>query len=320
MDIVNTMLEVRHSTTENYELKENERFVYLRDANLHKGDGLACIVTIPSRFPNVAKLVLMIHGSLSHKNAIYQPLLAERLADLGFFSIRLDFRGLGDSEDAPDPSVGRTIANDVDDIKLINDALQDTTVCQSLFGASQLQLYAIVAHSRGSLAMFNFVLNLETGTIPLLVNCSGRFDGNGLLDRCNRNHPGWQERGGTYATTLRYGRLQKVWMPKTETLSVIQVNTEIYSKITKQSSIVSIYGTDDEIVPPIDASLAYATVFKGHHRLIYIDGAGHNFYGGKGDLNVNNLPYKRGLVNYNVELVRCLYNIFASTVEMDQNK
>lgn len=293
------------------ELKENERFVYIRDLEKHNGNGIACIISKPNNGVFLKRLVLMVHGSLSHKNAIYQPLLAERLSELGYCTIRIDFRGLGDSEEVPDQNLGRTIANDVDDIKTIYNAVSDSTICGNLFGQSELIFYSIVAHSRGSLAMFNFALQLENTHIPLLVNCCGRFDGNGLMERSTKNNPGWLEKGGFKAKTLRLGKLEEVWIPKSETLSVIQVDTEIYSQITMKTKIVSIYGTDDEVVPPIEASRDYASSFEDHHQLIYIKGAGHNFYGKPGDLNINNLPYKRGLVNYNVEVVRCLYTVFA---------
>lgn len=312
------MIEIIEKTPKFCEIKANERFVYIHDSTKHKGDGIACIVTRPLGEVNMGRLVLMVHGSLSHKNAIYQPLLAERLGELGYSTIRIDFRGLGDSEGVLKPAIGRTIADDVDDIKTIYRAVGDEPICSKLFGRTKLRFYSIVAHSRGTLAMLNFALQLENSYIPLLVNCSGRFDGNGLMKRASAMNPGWLEKGGFYANTLRYGRIQELWIPKTETLSVIQVDTKKYSSISRESRIVSVYGREDDVVPPVDAARSYASIFEGRHQLVYIQGAGHNFFGKTGDLNINNLPYKRGLVNYNVELVRYLYTIFAAAALEDQ--
>lgn len=308
------MIEVIDFEPDHIECQEHERFIYLYDSTYHHNRGIACIVASPKRHRAKNKLIVLVHGSLSHKNAIYQPLLAHCLAELGYHSLRLDFRGLGDSEDVRDPKLGRTIEEDIHDIKTVYKATQEAQICANLFETESITFHAIVGHSRGVLAMFDFALSIAPSIIPILVNCSGRFDGQGLLKRCSENNPNWIEKGGFYATTLRQGKLQKIWIPKEESFSVIRTNTLNYRNLSHDTTVISIYGTNDEVVPPMEASLDYASVFKDHHQLIYIDGAGHNFYGKLGEQNTRGLPLRRGMINYNHELVEYLQDIFTKSV------
>ena len=111
----------------------NERFLYLKHAEFHNSTGIAGILTIPTSlqftsmrerivnerqygFPQ-HKLVLLVHGHSAHKNTVYMPLLAQRLAEMGYYVLRIDFRNMGDSEENRDPAQGRTIAQDCEDLE-----------------------------------------------------------------------------------------------------------------------------------------------------------------------------------------------------------
>ncbi|KAI8987640.1 protein-tyrosine phosphatase-like protein [Mycotypha africana] len=91
------------------------------------------------------RLVLLLHGEQGHKDALYQPVLAERLP---FSSFRFDFHGCGDSEGKPD--YGR-IARDVDDIRAV----------VAYFEGLGYEIFAIIGYSKGSLSGLKYATSCE---------------------------------------------------------------------------------------------------------------------------------------------------------------
>ena len=78
--------------------------------------------------------------------------MAHRLAnELGIFSLRIDFRGCGNSADNANELEGRTLTQDVEDIQSSADFIRDG----KLNGTGiDLTLSSIISHSRGGVAMF----------------------------------------------------------------------------------------------------------------------------------------------------------------------
>lgn len=213
------------------------------------------------------KLALLLHGSQSHKNAIYQTLLAKRLAEFGYWVLRIDFRGQGDSSDNCDPGLGRTLAQDLEDLSTVYQTVSDRSLRVQLYKTSTISLDVVVAHSRGSLAMFKFCLKLHAAESPLpshLINCAGRYDGRGLIERCTRLHPHWQAEGGFWANGPRNGEYKDFWIPLSETYSIAGVCVPEFATIPQTCSVMSCYGMCDHIVP-ISAASNYARLFEGRH-------------------------------------------------------
>lgn len=294
-------------------LEANEKFVYITSTMNGLSHQIAAIVSYPEKRNSSTankedgkllckenKLALLLHGSQSHKNAIYQTLLAKRLAEFGYWVLRIDFRGQGDSSDNCDPGLGRTLAQDLEDLSTVYQTVSDRSLRVQLYKTSIISLDVVVAHSRGSLAMFKFCLKLHAAGSPLpshLINCAGRYDGRGLIERCTRLHPHWQAEGGFWANGPRNGEYKDFWIPLSETYSIAGVCVPEFATIPQTCSVMSCYGMCDHIVP-ISAASNYARLFEGRHSLKLIENADHNYYGIEGDPNSLGLPIRRGRVNY----------------------
>lgn len=297
-------------------LSETEQFVYLTHSAYHRERGIAGILTKPYslRFATIKerlvnestyalplhKLVLLLHGNRSHKNSNFQPHLAERLSQEGYYVLRIDFRGLGDSEDCGNPAVGRTLEQDVEDISTVYE-FAASDACVELVGHA-LTLDTIVAHSRGVLSMFEFALRHP---VRNLVNCCGRFEATGWLERVMRTYPNFSADKGIPCVALRHGERQEIWLPEPEVLSVATTQIDRYANIDVQTWVVSIYGTADAVIP-LTAAGNFANMFRGRHTLEIVVGAGHDFYGLPDDENLMELPTKKGRV--------CYHSVLASKV------
>lgn len=297
-------------------LLENEIFVYLKDGKRHKGIGLAGILTKPKSlgYGSFAeqvrnqskyslpthKLVLLLHGHQAHKNTIYQPLLAEKLSEQGYNVLRIDFRGLGDSEDNFDASKGRTIDQDVEDITTVYEFVS-SEACYELLGY-QMTLDTIIAHSRGVISMFEFA---KRHSVRNLINCCGRFDSSGLLAKVQKRNPSWQEDGGFFCKALRFGEWVDIWVPKSETISAGTLDTSSFACIDPHTWITSVYCERDNVIP-ITAAAEYNNMFYSRSTLHIVPYADHNFYGLPDDTNPLLLPLRKGKVNYNHYLIDLL--------------
>ncbi|EGA62761.1 YDL057W-like protein [Saccharomyces cerevisiae FostersO] len=222
----NVTVQIQSAPPSYIKLEANEKFVYITSTMNGLSYQIAAIVSYPEKRNSSTankedgkllckenKLALLLHGSQSHKNAIYQTLLAKRLAEFGYWVLRIDFRGQGDSSDNCDPGLGRTLAQDLEDLSTVYQTVSDRSLRVQLYKTSTISLDVVVAHSRGSLAMFKFCLKLHAAGSPLpshLINCAGRYDGRGLIERCTRLHPTLASRRwvlGEWSTKWRIQRL-----------------------------------------------------------------------------------------------------------------
>ncbi|CEP60433.1 uncharacterized protein LALA0_S01e10770g [Lachancea lanzarotensis] len=322
-DIVETTV-IKKQETDSWQ----ERFLYLKHSEYHASTGIAGILTVPTslQFESMAektahesqyglplhKLVLLCHGHSAHKNTVYMPLLARKLADIGYYVLRIDFRSMGDSEPNRDSHVGRTIAQDCEDIETVYQWVQ-TQQCGKLAG-HQLVLDTIVAHSRGVMSMFEFA---RSRFVPNLVNACGRYVAHGLVEKSLKRNPNWDRDGGFNCTILRHGKMQEVWIPKAETMSAATVDTSKFAEIDSRTSVMSIYGSKDSIIP-LSALAQYSNLFEGRHTAELVMYADHNFYGLPEDPNVDQLPLRKGLVNYNVKTVERIASFLAPEQQMQR--
>lgn len=308
---------------EHLKVQDNEIYLHVIDTTWSRKDklGLSTIISLPKKTfeqdNDQIKVVIMLHGHQSHKNAIYQPLLSDELCKLGYCVIRFDFRGQGDSTSNASSEEGRTIIQDIEDlettIKLVDDDLFKSLVLNSNgknalsmnIQNCSLKVEMLVAHSRGALVMFEYAIKHREIHIPLLVDCCGRFDGNGLIERYSRIHPNWREDNGFNLMTFRNGKYRKSWIPIPEIMSTANVDSSSFSKIDQSTEILLFYGSCDTVVPIKDGE-EYHKLFGSRSSLLVIKGADHNFYGVENDTNFNNLPLRRGKVNYSVQFVRKL--------------
>jgi protein tyrosine/serine phosphatase/pimeloyl-ACP methyl ester carboxylesterase len=304
-----------------YEVPEAPREIVVR-----LGKGVVGVIAIPhsvdceNKFekgyaPATNKAALIIHGQGGHRNYCYQKMLAHRLAsDLGIYSLRIDFRGCGDSDENESKQLGRVISQDVEDIQAAAEFLIDGT--KNPLGIN-FTLSSIIAHSRGAVAMFLWALKQneiskspEVGkaiVVPNLVNCSSRFRSYTVLDRYNVLD---SELLSLPQRCLRYGKMQDVAITREELFSLATPDLSPVSELPLDWSVLSIYGLEDVIVPIQDSSYFANHLTRGYysHKLQLIPRADHNFYGQVNindqsdaeEFNPDNLPLTaKKLVNYN---------------------
>lgn len=296
-----------------------------REIKVNVGNGIKGTLAIPPSAdihdylqygyaPPTKKVALILHGQGGHRDYCYQKLVAHRLAvELGYYSLRIDFRGCGDLDEHPDPDQGRTIACDMEDIQTCAEYLLDSN--RNAVQANFL-LLAIIAHSRGSVAMFMWAVAqeelLRTGKrdtaiiVPNLINCSLRFRSETVFDRYTFLD---DEFDFVEQPALRYGKIQATKVTKSELLSLVKPDMTRIRELSTSWSVLSVYGLEDHIIPREDCAYFANTLNRGPytHQLELIEGADHNFYGDKvedeedqEDLNPRGYPLnKKKRINYN---------------------
>ncbi|KAK9451495.1 protein-tyrosine phosphatase-like protein [Limtongia smithiae] len=226
-------------------------------------------MTIPSCPSYPPRVVVIMHGFAGHRSYCYHKLLAHQLASnskLGLYSFRFDFRGCGESAVIEAPE-GRTIDEDYKDIRDVLAYLREV---------KKLDVYALVAHSRGAVAMLSYVARYDH-SIPNLINCSGRFTNSEVLGRTSGICKTWKEDNGYWFDVPRFLKTERQWFPAAETWSISKPDMTELAKLPALTSFLTIYGLKDDIVSIYDAA-KYANLLAGRHTLKLIPNADHNFY------------------------------------------
>lgn len=296
-----------------------------REIDVDVGNGIKGTIAVPHSVddpdflvknyaPPTTKVALILHGQGGHRDYCYQKLVAHRLAaELGMYSLRIDFRGCGSLGDHPDPKEGRVLERDVEDIQTCAEYLLD-----GLRNALKINfvLLSVIAHSRGCVAMFLWALEQEKLShtperakaiiVPNLVNCSLRFRSETVRDRFTFLEENFEH---IEQTALRHGKMQSVKVTRAELVSLATPDMSQVRKLSPVWSVLSVYGLEDHIIPREDCSYFANVLNRGPytHHLELIDGADHNFYGratqdddDQDDVNPLGLPLnKKKLINYN---------------------
>lgn len=267
--------------------------------------------------PSTGKIALILHGQGGHRNYCYQKMVAHKLAaELGMYSLRIDFRGSGSLAENADTDAGRLLLQDLEDIDAAVDFIRDGE--KHHVGVDFL-LLSIIAHSRGGVAMFlwackqqELLKSTKTAAsavvVPNLINCSLRFRSHTILDRYNFVGP--DEIDVITLKALRHGKYVDTIIPKDEIMSLATADLTPIEKLSPEWSVLSIYGTRDDIIPKEDCAYFANALNRGRytHHLELIDDADHNFFGvhpiededDQQRLNRYALPVtKNKLVNFN---------------------
>lgn len=278
-------------------------------------NGVSGTLTVPATsVPPTHKVALILHGQGGHRNYCYQKLLAHQLAQkLGMYSLRIDFRGCGNSDDNEVEDDGRTLAQDIVDILSCCEFLRngDLNPVNINFTIS-----TIVSHSRGGVAMFLWAMEQDNKSksgdssdaiiVPNLINASARFTSPTVLDRYPLHDNEFVE---VPQLMLRHGKYQDVFIKKRELLDLAEADLSKLNQLSLDTSVLSIYGLEDAIIPIVDSANFANVLNRGHlsHQLELIPMADHNFYGvvpienplDAEDYNPHNLPLNKSkLVNY----------------------
>lgn len=265
--------------------------------------------------PPTNKIALLFHGQAGNRDYCYQKMLAHKLAaELGMYSLRIDFRGCGSLADCTHPD-SRVLLLDCEDIQASAEFVTDGK--KNPLGIN-FMLLAIIAHSRGSVAMFLWALEqdrlLRSGestskaiVVPNLVNTSLRFRSHTVFERYPLLDEDFQY---VEQLCLRYNKLQLVKVSREELMSLATADLTPLRALSLEWSVLSVYGLEDAIIPNEDCAHFANCLNRGpySHHLELIVGADHNFYGlhpvnHEGDaeeFNPDGLPLnKKKLVNFN---------------------
>ncbi|KAI5956417.1 hypothetical protein KGF54_000892 [Candida jiufengensis] len=308
-----------------------------------KFNGVAATLAIPHSMdsdnpfeeelaPVTHKAAIILHGQGGHRDYCYQKQLAHRLAkELGIFSLRIDFRGNGDSDDNENKLEGRHLNQDVADIQSSAEFLRDG----SKNGLDiDLTISSIISHSRGGVAMFLWALEqdelLKMGDsnaiiVPNLINCAARYTSKTVLERYSHFVDyDYISDVGFY----RYGKHIKGDLAAREIITLSKPDFAKLSELSRDISVLSIYGLHDEIIPKYDSANFANALNRGpkSHTLKLIPEADHNFYGFQeiepdddlDEINPLHLPIKKGRINYNSLVVDYIIEFLSPENEFER--
>lgn len=311
---------------DNNGILESEYFI--KSDLYHKTDGLCTIFTHPHieaprqnnfTIERRVKVIILLHGHLSHKNASFQPLLAKLLSEIGYGVIRFDFRNNGDSEDNFDVTKGRIMKQDLEDLDTIVSLIIDDSNF-GFFASCDAELFACVGHSRGALTMFDYFSNsnwfpkrFPGKYIPHLVDLNGRYNIIDVLKKYDSLYPGWEQNDGFMANCLIRGSYTKYWVNYSEIMSTAKdADVMGFIQIDKRTQILLIYCLEDKVVVKENGE-RYRQLFDYKTELVLIPYADHNFYNDCMDLAKFQLPKKRNKWNFAPLLAKLIAKHFTKS-------
>lgn len=283
--------------------------------------------------PSTTKIALILHGQGGHRNYCYQKMVAHKLAaELGMYTLRIDFRGCGSLAENADVKVGRVLLQDLEDIQDAVDFILDEK--KHHFGVNFL-LLSIISHSRGAVAMFlwackqqELLQSSKTASraviVPNLINCSLRFRSRSVFDRYF--FFGSDDVDSVDLKALRHGKYVNTKVTKDEILALAKADMSQVKNLTPEWSVLSIYGSRDDVIPKEDCAYFANALNRGvyTHHLEIIDDADHNFFGvhpiidgeDQSSFNRYKLPLKNKHVNFNYLVAAMIVKYLRSDQEL----
>ncbi|KAI0372117.1 alpha/beta-hydrolase [Pilatotrama ljubarskyi] len=217
------------------------------------------------------RIALILHGSLGHKDYLFQKRLAHRLP---LDSFRFDFRG---NHETPGPMYFGKFDNDVVDLEV---------VIEYLTKELGYVIDMLVGHSRGSVVGLLWLCKHRDGaskSVRRYVNVSGRYRMEKIYMQLEKRKEEMERQGYvvTTATVARKPYVGKVYQKDYDEFA--RVDTSVaWDQFPAHIDVLTLHGLKDDIVPPYDAFI-YARIYgarsPGTHVLRYVEEADHNFTG-----------------------------------------
>ncbi|KDQ62034.1 hypothetical protein JAAARDRAFT_203257 [Jaapia argillacea MUCL 33604] len=213
------------------------------------------------------KIGLILHGTMGHKDYLFQKRLAHRLP---IDSFRFDFRGNHETG-----GVWKQGA-------LHEDLVDLEVVVKYLMEQYGYEVDLLVGHSRGSIVGFRWLCTSELGkNVTGYVNCSGRYRMKRMYDILPYYQPSFDAKGyyEWKVTVARKPIVGKVYPKDIEEFANWDTSL-VWDKFPSDTHVLTVHGMSDERVPPYDAIIyarALGTRKSGTHNLSMIEDADHNF-------------------------------------------
>ncbi|KAI0060376.1 ectomycorrhiza-regulated esterase [Artomyces pyxidatus] len=232
-----------------------------------EGEGVSLVGVLEQLDPGLPtagrKIALILHGTLGHKDYLFQKRLA---LNLPLDSFRFDFRG---SHESGGHWTYGGLAQDLEDLRI---------VVAYLAREYGYEVDLLIGHSRGSVVAFHWLCTSEGRRVGGMVNVSGRyrmdlpkyqgsFDDKGFYD--------WE------VTVARKPVVARIYPH--DLLEFSKWNTAVvWDQFPLETDVLTIHGMADQTVPAYDATLyarALGARTPGTHNLHLMEGADHNLTG-----------------------------------------
>lgn len=218
-------------------------------------------------------IALILHGTMGHKDYLFQKALA---AGLPLDSFRFDFRGAHESGGSW--KLG-ALADDVEDLRV---------VVAYLVQEYGYKIDLLVGHSRGSIVAMRWLCTSDEGKhVGGFVNVSARYKMDRVLQSTKPpfklNEHGYFDWKVTVA-----GRTLVARITAEDLRTFASWDTSVVWKyFPSATDVLTVHGMADKLVPPYDA-IVYARALgarsPGTHNLHFIEYADHNFTEHKGEV------------------------------------
>ncbi|VDB90279.1 unnamed protein product [Peniophora sp. CBMAI 1063] len=238
-------------------------------------DGVNLVGTLEQLDPDAPtqgrKIALILHGTMGHKDYLFQKRLAQNLP---LDSFRFDFRGAFESGGKWKYAA---FHEDLEDLRVVVRHLRET------YG---YVVDLVVGHSRGSVVGMLWLCTSEEGRdVGGFVNVSGRY----RMDRVLHDHhykrykPDFDSKGHfewevTVARQKVIGHITEAEMHEFASIDT----SVVWSRFPAKTDALTIHGLADTVVPVFDATI-YARALgagrEGTHSLCLVEDGDHNLTG-----------------------------------------
>ncbi|KAM7276937.1 hypothetical protein ACFE04_018803 [Oxalis oulophora] len=205
------------------------------------------------------QIVILCHGFRSSKDNNIMTSLAQALQNEGISAFRFDFAGNGESEGSFEYG---NYWREADDLH---------AVIQHFKSVNRV-ISVILGHSKGGGVVLLYAAKYQD--VPAVVNVSGRYDLKiGVEDRLGKEYLQKIKEVGFIDVKNKTGSVE--YRVTADSL-MDRLNTNMHEeclKIDKECRVLTVHGSDDEIIPVGDA-LEFAKIIP-NHELKIVQGANH---------------------------------------------
>jgi pimeloyl-ACP methyl ester carboxylesterase len=225
---------------------------------------------------NREHVVILCHGYLSNKNAVFLPQLSRDISAPNtnqFHSVRFDFHGCGESTGREEWSYGGYEDEAKDDLRCVVEYLRNKN--------EKYFIRALIGHSRAGTTVLLYALYYDD--IPIIVNIAGRYRlERGIYERINQKQLDEIEKNGSFIIHLTSEgdfRITKEAIERRRSLDISQID-----KI-RNAKVLNIWGDKDTVMPG-DEIYLFDEQLKNTRKteMIIVSDADHCFTGKEREL------------------------------------